>query len=343
MSELKTSDFSYPLPEKYIAQQPVTPRDASRLMVVKRGSSGVEHARFHEIGKYLHPEDVLIINKSRVLPARLHGRKIPTGGKVELLLLRKRESRTWEAMVGGSGLREGKGIQIQDGPEAEVVKELDGPLRLIAFADAVEPYLEDIGQIPLPPYIHEELEDGERYQTVYADQLGSAAAPTAGLHFTPRLMAELRSQGIQFGEVTLHVGLDTFAPVREENPRDHTIHTEWCALPAETAELINRTWQAGGRVIAVGTTTVRTLETAAQSSQRRETLEPFEGETDLFILPGYDFKAVDAMITNFHLPESTLLMLVCAFAGKKHIFEVYELAKEKGYRFFSFGDAMFLE
>ncbi len=343
MSELKTSDFSYHLPEEYIAQQPVTPRDASRLMVVDRETAKVEHAHFHEIGTYLNPEDILIINKSRVLPARLYGRKVPTGGKVELLLLRKRESRTWEAMVGGSGLGEGKRIYIQDGPKAEVVKELDGPLRLVSFMEPVEPYLEDIGHVPLPPYIHEELEDGERYQTVYADQLGSAAAPTAGLHFTPRLMAELRSQGIQFGEITLHVGLDTFAPVRKENPKKHPIHKEWCALPRETAELINRTRLAGGRVIAVGTTTVRTLETAAQRSDLEDILEPFEGETDLFILPGYDFKVVDAMITNFHLPESTLLMLVCAFAGREVIFKAYQVAKEEGYRFFSFGDAMFLE
>jgi S-adenosylmethionine:tRNA ribosyltransferase-isomerase len=343
MSELKTSDFSYPLPEEYIAQQPVTPRDASRLMVVNRETSKIKHAHFHEIGEYLFPDDVLIINKSRVLPARLQGRKIPTGGKVELLLLRKRERRIWEAMVGGSGLQEGKRVQIQNGPEAEVVKELEGPLRWVSFTKPVEPFLEDIGQVPLPPYIHEELEDGERYQTVYADQLGSAAAPTAGLHFTPRLMTELRAQGIQFGEVTLHIGLDTFAPVREEDPEQHTMHKEWCSLPGDTAELINRTRQAGGRVIAVGTTTVRTLETAAQKTDREGILEPFEGETDLFILPGYDFKVVDAMITNFHLPESTLLMLVCAFASRERIFDAYQVAKKKGYRFFSFGDAMFLE
>lgn len=340
---MKTSDYTYRLPEKYIAQQPVTPRDSSRLLVVHRETADFEHAHFFELGDFLNEGDLLVINTSRVLPARLFGNKIPTGGKVEILLLRERESRTWEAMVGGQGLRKGIRVQIQGGPEAEIVKELNGPLRLITFERPLESLLEDIGHVPLPPYIHEELKDRERYQTVYADQLGSAAAPTAGLHFTPRLMDELRTKGIQFGEITLHVGLDTFAPVREENPREHAIHREWCSLPEKTADLINQTRERGDRVIAVGTTVVRTLETAAQNAEREENLDPFQGETDLYILPGYEFKVVDAMITNFHLPESTLLMLVCAFAGKDLIFEAYELAKDKGYRFYSFGDAMFLE
>lgn len=343
MGSLKTSDFSYTLPEEYIAQKPVTPRDTSRLMVLKQDPDAIEHAHFYDVGDYLDPGDVLVINKTRVIPARLYGYKVPTGGRVELLLLRKRQGGRWEAMVGGKGLDEGKRIRLQDGPEAVVRSVLEGPLRLIEFQDPIEPYLEEIGHTPLPPYIHEELEDGERYQTVYAEESGSAAAPTAGLHFTPRLMGELRSKGVKFVELILHVGLDTFAPVREEDPEDHPIHTEWCSIPKPTAAAVNEAHRGGGRVIAVGTTSVRALETAARESGKDKLVEPFQGETDLFILPGYEFQVVDAMITNFHLPESTLLMLVSAFAGRDRILQAYQVAKEKGYRFYSFGDAMLVE
>lgn len=343
MSDLKTSDFSYHLPDEFIAQQPVTPRDASRLMILKGEDHTIEHAHFYDLGRYLTGDDVLVINRTRVLQARLHGWKKATGGKVEVLLLRKISERIWEALVGGRGLRAGRRITIPGGPEAEVLRELEGGLRVIRFEHAVEPYLDEIGQPPLPPYIHRRLENTERYQTVYGDRLGSAAAPTAGLHFTPRLIEELRGQGVQFAEVTLHVGLDTFVPVRVEDPQDHPIHSEWCTVSEESAKKINHTHRRGGKVIAVGTTSVRTLETAAQLAGEGEIVRPYQGDTDLFILPGYDFQAVDAMITNFHLPESTLLMLVCAFAGRERILQAYELAMEEGYRFYSFGDAMYLE
>jgi S-adenosylmethionine:tRNA ribosyltransferase-isomerase len=353
---VKTSDFDYPLPPDCIAQTPLEPRDASRLLVLRRDTGEVEHRLFRDLGLpapeggLLRPGDLLILNRTRVIPARLYARK-PTGGKVELLLLRRRDALTWEALVGGKGLRVGKKVKVgtgftpvqelfQEGPEAEILEVLDGSGRLIRFSEPIEPYFPKVGHVPLPPYIHEKLDDPERYQTVYAHEPGSAAAPTAGLHFTPRLLEALQAGGVKIAYVTLHVGLDTFAPVTEENPREHKIHTEWCELPQETADAINETRQAGNRVIAVGTTSVRTLESAA--SVGRDRILPYVGPTSLFILPGYAFKVVDAMITNFHLPKSTLLMLVSAFAGREKILAAYETAIREGYRFYSFGDAMLI-
>ena len=258
-----------------------------------------------------------------------------------MLLLRREDEVTWQCLIGGKGLRVATKIKVEDGPQAEIVKVLNGSERLIRFEEPIEPYFPKIGNVPLPPYIHEKLNDPERYQTVYAREPGSAAAPTAGLHFTPRLLDELKSQGVKIGYVTLHVGLDTFAPVTEENPQEHKIHTEWCELNQETANLINQTKQSGGRVIAVGTTSVRTLESAAIENSDSG-ISAFTGSTSLYILPGYKFKIVDAMITNFHLPKSTLIMLVSAFAGRERILSAYETAIRAGYRFYSFGDAMLI-
>ncbi len=343
---MKTSDFDYHLPESSIAQTPAEPRDSSRLLVLHRDTGDIEHCIFRDIGDYLRAGDLLVLNKTRVIPARIYARK-ETGGRVELLLLRRRDEFTWEALVGGKGLRVGKLVKVEDGPDAEIIEILDGSERLIKFSEPIEPYFSRVGHVPLPPYIHEKLSDPERYQTVYAREPGSAAAPTAGLHFTPRLLEELQAKGVEIAYVTLHVGLDTFAPVTEENPEEHVIHTEWCELPQETADLIYRTKQAGGRVVAVGTTSVRTLESAARSSKIdnsriEDRIPPFVGSTSLYILPGYEFKVVDAMITNFHLPKSTLLMLVSAFAGRETILKTYETAIQEGYRFYSFGDAMLL-
>ena len=374
---MKTSDFDYDLPPEFIAQTPIEPRDASRLLVLHRDTGTLEHRIFHEIGEYLYAGDLLVLNQTRVIPARLFARK-PTGGRVELLLLRREDLLTWECLVGGKGLGKGKWVLVESGdlsspkgtsrrdrPEtpqsggfglrAEIVDVLEGSRRRIRFAEPIEPHFPEVGHVPLPPYIHETLEDPERYQTVYARQPGSAAAPTAGLHFTPRLLDELQAQGIGIACVTLHVGLDTFAPVTEDDPRQHKIHTERCDLPQETANVINQTRQSGGRVIAVGTTSVRTLETAFRYSQfdnsapdesRVSNIEypisPFIGPTGLYVLPGHQFKVVDCMITNFHLPKSMLIMLVSAFAGRETILDAYEVARREGYRFYSFGDAMLI-
>ncbi|NMB67807.1 MAG: tRNA preQ1(34) S-adenosylmethionine ribosyltransferase-isomerase QueA [Chloroflexi bacterium] len=338
---MKTSDFDYPLPPERIAQTPVEPRHNSRLLVLRRGAPELEHSTFFRLGEYLRPGDLLVINRTRVIPARVHAFK-PTGGKVELLLLRREDDLTWEALVGGKGMRVGKIVAIPGGPQAEVIEVLEGSRRRVRFSEPVEGALPKIGEMPLPPYIHTHLENQERYQTVYADQPGSAAAPTAGLHFTPELMQLLREQGVQFAEVTLHVGLDTFAPVTEDDPGEHKIHTEWCDLNAETAAQINATRRAGGRIIAVGTTSVRTLESAAQNAAPGDAVAPFSGPTSIYILPGYAFHAVDAMITNFHLPKSTLIMLVSAFAGRETILAAYLEAIRLEYRFFSFGDAMLI-
>ncbi len=340
---MKTSDFDYDLPESFIAQTPVEPRDSSRLLVLHRDTGQIEHRIFREIGELLRPNDVLVLNQTRVIPARLYARK-PTGGRIELLLLRRRDERTWEALVGGKGLSMGKKAQVEDGPHLEVVQVLGGSERLVRFEQPIEPFFPKVGNVPLPPDIHERLPDPERYQTVYAREPGSAAAPTAGLHFTPRLLDELRARGIGLAYVTLHVGLDTFAPVTEDNPLEHKIHTEWCELTSQAAELISQRQMNGGRVIAVGTTSVRTLESARRASDpgRSTMLAPYTGPTDLFILPGFHFALVDAMITNFHLPKSTLLMLVSAFAGRETILHAYETAKREGYRFYSFGDAMLI-
>jgi S-adenosylmethionine:tRNA ribosyltransferase-isomerase len=344
---MKTSDFDYQLPAEFIAQTPLEPRDASRLMVLNRQSGEVTHTIFRQVGDYLRPGDLLVVNQTRVIPARLYAYKSDSGGKVELLLLKQVEPLVWEALAGGKGLREGRRLILEapaqgSGLEAEIIKVLEGPRRLVRFSGPLEPYLARAGHVPLPPYIHTPLVDPERYQTVYAEQPGSAAAPTAGLHFTPELIEALKAQGVSFAKVTLHVGLDTFAPVTEADPLEHHIHTEWCQVGAETAQAINQTRQAGGRIIAVGTTSVRSLESAAVQSPGDQAIAPFTGNTALFIYPGYRFRLVDAMITNFHLPRSTLIMLVSAFAGRQRILAAYETAKREGYRFYSFGDAMLI-
>jgi len=357
---LKTTDFDYHLPESSIGQTPGEPRDSSRLLVLHRDSGDVEHRIFRDLSLILRPGDLLILNRTRVIPARIFAKK-ETGGHVELLLLRRRDELTWEVLVGGKGLRVGKKVIVESkdssfwtkteksgreafSVQAEILEILEGSERLIKFSEPIEPYFSSVGNVPLPPYIHEKLSDPERYQTVYSRDVGSAAAPTAGLHFTPQLLDELKQKGVQTAYVTLHVGLDTFAPVTEENPEEHKIHTEWCELPQETADLVNQTKQNGGRVIAVGTTSVRTLESAVTRNTQHATLiTAFIGPTNIFILPGYPFKIVDAMITNFHLPKSTLIMLVSAFAGREKILQTYNLAIQEGYRFYSFGDAMFIE
>lgn len=339
---MRTADFDYDLPQERIAQTPITPRHESRLLVLNRDNVQIQHEKFWDIDKYLHPGDLLVINETRVIPARIYAKKQPGGGKAEILLLKKYDPLTWRALGGGAGLKVGRKLSIKDGPEAEIVKVLDGPERMIRFSEPIEDYLERVGHVPLPPYIHKKLEDPERYQTVYAREPGSAAAPTAGLHFTPELMAKLVDQGIEFAKLTLHVGLDTFAPVTEEDPRAHQIHTEWCELDSETAERINQVKALGGRIIAVGTTSVRTLETAARDAEIGKAVKSYSGSTDLFILPGFNFKVVDAIITNFHLPKSTLIMLVSAFAGRDLILDTYRTAVEEKYRFFSFGDAMLI-
>ena len=337
---MKTSDFNYRLPKEFIAQRPLDPRDSSRLMVYDRDSGKVEDLIFHNLVEKLRQDDLLILNQTRVIQARLFGKKIPTGGKAELLLLREIETNTWETLVGGKGISPGIRIQLDNGPELLVEKDLGGPLRQVRFNTPISEILDEIGHVPLPPYINVKLEDPDRYQTVFAKEQGSAAAPTAGLHFTPELLLKIQEIGVKIAEVTLHIGLDTFAPVQEDDPEEHHIHTEWCHLSQATADAINNTRSKNGRVIAVGTTCVRTLETAARHSEGD--IEAFEGNTDLFILPGYDYQLVDGLITNFHLPGSTLLMLVSAFCGREKILELYYRAMKEGYRFYSFGDAMLL-
>ncbi len=324
------------------------------MLVLHRNTGRIQHRIFREIGDYLRPGDLLVLNRTRVIPARIYARKA-TGGRVELLLLRRRDELTWEVLVGGKGLSVGKNLQVEDGPKAQIVSALNGSERLIQFSEPIELFFQKVGNVPLPPYIHEKLADPERYQTVYGREPGSAAAPTAGLHFTASLLEQLKGKSVELAYVTLHVGLDTFAPVTEDDPEQHKIHTEWCELSQETADSINRVRAAGGRIIAVGTTGVRTLETAgrdlkfddskrdsARTSKNEYRVSAFSGPTSLFILPGYRFEVVDAMITNFHLPRSTLLMLVSAFAGREQILGTYETAKREGYRFYSFGDAMLI-
>jgi S-adenosylmethionine:tRNA ribosyltransferase-isomerase len=339
---LKLSDFDYELPPERIAQTPLEPRDSSRLLLLERASGALQHSTFSRIGEHLRRGDLLVINQTRVIPARIFARKVPTGGKVELLLLKRTDLETWEALVGGKRVGMGKQLVLENGITCDVVEVLGGARRLVRFSRPLEGDLEQLGEMPLPPYIHERLEDQERYQTVYALETGSAAAPTAGLHFTPELIERLKEAGIGFAQVTLHVGLDTFAPVTEEDVAEHEIHTEWCRLDTETADRINAVKQAGGRVIAVGTTSVRTLESAARQAAPGQAVAAIEGPTDLFILPGYQYKVVDAMVTNCHLPRSTLLMLVSAFAGRENILNAYQTAVEQQYRFYSFGDAMLI-
>ena len=360
---MKTSEFDYDLDPSRIAQTPVEPRDASRLMVVDRADGSIVHRRFCDIGDYMSADDVLIFNESRVIPARLYAHKLSPsgsgrGGRVELLLLNQRENGHWHALVRGKRVREGARLALVEpgteslaGIEATVVGVGERGERLIAFDPAidVDAALDRIGVVPLPPYIHTTLDDSERYQTVYARRSGSVAAPTAGLHFTPELLLALRGRGADFGFVTLHIGLDTFRPVDTEWTRDHAMHSEFFVLDPPTAEKINRARLAGRRVVAVGTTAVRVLESAAQKAARVgdgacgwQTVAAFEGTTDLFITPGYCFGIVDRLITNFHLPRSTLLMLVSAFAGLGLVRHAYQVAIKEGYRFYSFGDAMLI-
>jgi S-adenosylmethionine:tRNA ribosyltransferase-isomerase len=349
---VKTADFDYRLPPELIAQTPVEPRDASRLMVMDRHTGEIHHQHFRDLPGFLRSGDLLVHNESRVIPARLFAHK-PTGGKVEILLLRRRADDTWEALVGGKRVRAGVCLTLLDGPEgspigaeAEVIEEGERGLRVLAFDRPVLPLARDVGVTPLPPYIHRPLADAARYQTIYARTPGSAAAPTAGLHFTPDLLDRLRDSGIQSTFVTLHIGLDTFRPVREDRVEDHLMHTEHCSLTPSVAEQVNRAKRAGHRIVAVGTTSVRVLESAAVEPKtptpRTRFVRPFDGTTDLFIYPGYDFRVVDVLITNFHLPRSTLLMLVAAFAGKELLDRAYAEAIEQRYRFYSFGDAILI-
>lgn len=366
---MKVSDFDYDLPEELIAQHPVEPRDASRLLVLDGTTGTTEHRRFRDLTDFLRPGDILVANDTRVIPARLFARK-PTGGRVEILLLERSEDTTWRALIGGRRVDVGLTLTLLDhagqavGITATVTAAGADSLRELRFSTPVETWIDALGYPPLPPYIHETLDDPERYQTIYARPVGSAAAPTAGLHFTPDLLLALRERGVLFETVTLHVGLDTFKPVTVEEVTDHVIHTEWARLTPEAARRINEAHLAGGRIVAVGTTTARVLETAALRSAgiagslraisardaAGETtnlcpwkpVAAFEGATDLFIHPGYRFRAVDVLITNFHLPRSSLLMLVAAFAGSEVILDAYRAAVADRYRFFSFGDAMLL-
>lgn len=339
---MKTSDFYYELPEELIAQTPLERRDSSRLMVLDKVKGNVEHRRFYELPELLRPGDCLVLNDSRVLPARLIGHR-PTGGAVEVLLLTDKGDRCWECLVRpGKKARPGDTVIFGDGElTAEILEVLEGGNRLIRFAyeGIFLETLEKLGRMPLPPYIHEELKNAERYQTVYSRELGSAAAPTAGLHFTPELLDAIRAKGVETAFVTLHVGLGTFRPVKEDNIEDHDMHAEFCVIPEAAADIVDRTRDRGGRVVCVGTTSLRTVESFADE---RGYLKPASGWTDIFIYPGYRFKCVDALVTNFHLPESTLVMLVSALAGREHVLNAYAEAVREKYRFFSFGDAMFI-
>lgn len=340
---MKTSDFYYDLPQELIAQTPIERRDGSRLMTLDRRTGETGHRHFYDLPSLLRPGDCLIMNDSRVLPARLLGRRLPGGGACEVLLLTDKGEHVWECLVRpGRKLRTGARMTFGDGSlSAEVVKEEADGNRLIRFEyeGIFLEVLERLGKMPLPPYIKEELQDQERYQTVYSKVLGSAAAPTAGLHFTPELLRDIEARGVNLGYVTLHVGLGTFRPVKEEAIEDHPMHSEFCTVPAETAELINRTKADGGRVICVGTTSCRTLESWAEENGH---MEPRSGWTNIYLYPGCRFKVMDGLVTNFHLPESTLIMLVSAFAGREAVLAAYKEAVKERYRFFSFGDAMFI-
>ena len=369
---MKTAELDYELPPELIAQEPIEPRDASRLLVLHRKTGQIEHRSFRDVGDYLEPGSSLIANESRVIPARLYGFKEESGGNVEVLLLQKLDELSWHCLVGGARTRKGTLIRVYRNPDltpsaltAQVTDTAGRGERTLRFSEPVENYYDQVGHVPLPPYIQRPLEDPERYQTIYAHTPGSAAAPTAGLHFTPDLLLELRDGGVQFGRVTLHVGLDTFRPITEDSVEAHEIHQEWCELDLPTAEQINRTKVMGKPVVAVGTTSVRVLETAARrgllqspeialagDSTTEPSLQgeqcpwrpvsPFRGFTDLYITPGFQFRAVDALITNFHLPRSSLIALVMAFAGEDNIRRAYAAAIEERYRFYSFGDAMLI-
>jgi len=345
---MKTSDFDYSLPPEFIAQTAAEPRDQSRLMVLRRSDGSIEHHRFSEITDFLRPTDVLVLNDTRVIPARLKAQK-GSGAKAEILLLRRLEPGLWEALVKPSKrIAVGDKVELvstQPGSKGktafvEVLERKEEGVRIVRFAD--EAIVEALGQIPLPPYIHDYHGDRERYQTVYSREKGSVAAPTAGLHFTPGLLSQIRNKGIDLAFVTLHVGLDTFRPIREEDPRQHHIHHEFGVLTPEAATRLTKARNDGHRIICVGTTAVRLLEQAALASKGTEGLKPFQGWVELFILPGHRFRLVDVMVTNFHLPRSTLLMLVSAFGGNDLIRRAYQEAIRERYRFYSFGDAMLI-
>jgi S-adenosylmethionine:tRNA ribosyltransferase-isomerase len=338
---MKTSDFDYELPLERIAQTAVEPRDHSRLMVLSRKDGNKEHRHFYEVGDYLRSGDVLVCNDSRVIPARLLGRKVGGGAKVELLLLRRMERGVWEALARpGRRLKAGTRVELGEGSiiEAQIIEKKETGIAIVSFPD--EEALAKAGAVPLPPYIHTPLTNPERYQTVYAQEKGSVAAPTAGLHFTPELMDRLQGKGVRFMFITLHLGLDSFRPVQVDDPGEHVIHKEYGELTPEVAGELNKAKAEGRRVICVGTSAVRMLEHAARGNEGG--VKPFTGWVDLFIWPGHRFQMVDALITNFHLPRSTLLMLVSAFAGRELILQAYSEAMRLGYRFYSFGDAMLI-
>ena len=337
-------DFWYDLPKELIAQEPADPRDSARMMVLDRKSSKIEHAVFHDLPRYLEKGDLLVVNNSKVLPARLLGTKVPTGAVCELLLLRQVKGDIWECLARpGKRMQVGTKVSFGDGTLTAVVDEtLPDGNKFVTFTYDTETLyekLDEFGKMPLPPYITKQLDDQSQYQTVYAKELGSAAAPTAGLHFTPELMDTLRAGGVNIAEVTLHVGLGTFRPVSEDDIEDHQMHSEWYSVSQETADLINATRAAGHRVIAVGTTSCRTLEAVWA---RYGKIIPCSGNTDIFIYPGVELHAIDGLITNFHLPESTLIMLISAFYGYEKTMAAYRVAVEERYRFFSFGDAMLI-
>lgn len=341
---MNTNDFYYDLPEELIAQTPIEPRDSSRMLVLHKNSGAIDHKHFYDLVDYLAPNDCLIVNDSRVLPARIFGTKSDTGANVEFLLLKQVQGTTWETLVKpGKKAREGAVFDFGNGLMTGVVKQvLEDGNRIVEFTCGQTGFftaLDKLGQMPLPPYITEKLEDKERYQTVYSNELGSAAAPTAGLHFTTELMDKIEAKGIKIGKVTLHVGLGTFRPVKVEDVTKHKMHSEHYEIPEETAKLIQDTKANGGRVIAVGTTSCRTLESVAS---QYGTVVPCQGWTDIFIYPPYRFKVLDGLITNFHLPESTLIMLVSAFTGFETTMQAYKTAVENKYRFFSFGDSMLI-
>lgn len=339
---MKTHDFYYDLPEELIAQTPLEKRDTSRLMALDRVTGEVDHKHFYDIIDYLNPGDCLVMNDSRVLPARLLGHR-PTGGAVEVLLLRDLGNKCWECLCKpGKKMQVGNEVIFGNGELTATVKEVqDTGNRVVEFhyEGIFLEVLEHLGKMPLPPYIKEELQDQERYQTVYSRELGSAAAPTAGLHFTTELLDRIRAKGVKTAFVTLHVGLGTFRPVKADDILDHHMHSELCMMNEETAKILNETKSSGGRIVCVGTTSCRTLESLVNDDG---TFEAKSRWTDIFIYPGYTFKAMDALITNFHLPESTLVMLVSAFAGREHILNAYKIAVQERYRFFSFGDAMYI-
>ena len=340
---MKTHDFYYELPQELIAQTPLQRRDSSRLLVMDRSTGALEHRHFHDLIEYLNPGDCLVLNNSRVLPARLLGHRVPSGGAVEVLLLKDLGGNIWDCLTKpGRKTPVGTELSFGDGSLTAVVvgaSENGNKQVRFRYEGIFLEVLERLGKMPLPPYIKEELQDQERYQTVYSKVNGSAAAPTAGLHFTPELLGEIEAKGVRLAYVTLHVGLGTFRPVKAEDIADHEMHAEYCEISAQTAALLNETRENGGRIVCVGTTSCRTLESFAdENGHFTET----SGWTSIFIYPGYRFRAMDALVTNFHLPESTLIMLVSAFAGRENVLHAYKVAVEERYRFFSFGDAMFI-